>query len=149
MNRELEKKFLLEKLPDDLSKPVQIQQGYLYVEPFELRIRKMEDKYYMTYKGEGDEERVEWEKEIPSWLYEKLLTKKIWILIEKNRYKLEHNGYVYEVDEYLGELKGSYIAEIEFSSREDYDSFQIPEWLEGALDVTKDPRFKNKRLALN
>jgi CYTH domain-containing protein len=147
MDLELEKKFLLDKLPDGLGEPVLIQQGYLYVDPFELRVRKMGPKCFLTYKSLGDEERVEWEREIPDWLYEKLVMKKVGYLIEKNRYRLERDGYIFEVDEYLGELAGSYIVEVEFDSREEYDSFQVPEWLNDAVDVTHDPRFKNRSLA--
>ena len=147
MEVELEKKFLVDEKPDDLGEPVMIQQGYLYISPFELRVRKMGEYYFLTYKGEGDEERVEWEQEIPSWLYYRLLLKKVGNLITKKRYSLERDGFVYEVDEYLGEFAGSIIVEVEFKSRKDYDTFKIPEWLNEAKEVTHDPRFKNKYLA--
>jgi CYTH domain-containing protein len=127
MEVELEKKFLLDEIPGDLGEPVMIQQGYLYISPFELRVRKMGSNYFITYKGEGDEERVEWEQEIPSWLYEKLLMKKVGNLITKKRYRLERDGYVYQVDEYLGEFSGSIIVEVEFKSRKDYDAYQKPD----------------------
>ena len=149
MEVELEKKFLLDEIPDGLGDPVMIQQGYLYISPFEFRVRKMGHCCFLTYKGEGDEERVEWEQEIPSWLYDKLLLKKLGNLITKKRYRLERDWFVYEVDEYLGELTGSIIVEVEFKSRKDYDAYQKPDWLKDAKEVTHDPRYKNKYLATN
>ncbi len=147
MEFELEKKFLLEKLPDNLRNPVLVQQGYLYTEPFEFRVRRKGVQCFMTYKSVGDDERVEWEKEIPDWLYEELLTKKTGNLIVKNRYTMEKDGYIFEIDEYLNEFEGSIIAEIEFQNRKEFDMFQPPAWLGKSREVTYDPKYKNKNLA--
>ena len=144
MEFELEKKFLLERLPEGLNTPVMIQQGYLYTEPFELRVRKKGAQCFLTYKSEGDEERVEWEREIPEMIFDELLTKKVGRIIKKNRYQLERDGHLYEFDEYLDELEGLLIVEIEFQSREDYDSFHAPTW----LGKTMDPQYKNKKRAM-
>ena len=89
MEFELEKKFRLVMMPEGLGIPLLIQQGYLYTDPFELRVRKRGAQCFMTYKSAGDEERVEWEKEIPDWLFDELLTKKVGRIIKKNRYQLE------------------------------------------------------------
>jgi adenylate cyclase len=144
---ELEKKFLLEKLPDGLGDSMLVQQGYLFTDPFELRVRKKGDWCFLTYKSEGDEERVEWEKEIPERIFKELLTKKVGQVIKKNRCQLERDGHVYEFDEYLDELKGLLIVEIEFQGREDFESFHPPAWLGNVIDVTSDPQYKNKNLA--
>ena len=49
---EIERKFLIKKLPEDLSSYAfhDIEQGYLSREPV-VRIRKEDDKYYLTYKA--------------------------------------------------------------------------------------------------
>ena len=75
MEFELEKKFLLKQMPEGLGVPVLVQQGYIFTEPFELRVRKKGVNCFLTFKSEGDEERVEWEKEIPERIYNELLTK--------------------------------------------------------------------------
>ena len=147
MEFELEKKFLLERLPEGLGEPILVHQGYLYTDPFELRVRKKGAQCFMTYKSAGDEERVEWEKEIPERIYDELLTKRVGRIIIKNRYQLERDGYLYEFDEYLDELEGLIIVEIEFKGRKDFDSFQVPGWLGKVIDVTHESRYKNKNLA--
>ena len=53
MGVEIERKFLVRYLPEDLDKyPYHvIEQGYLNVRPA-IRVRREDDFYYMTYKGE-------------------------------------------------------------------------------------------------
>ncbi len=52
MGVEIERKFLVKELPDNLEKyPChQIEQAYLNVSPA-IRVRRQDDIYYMTYKG--------------------------------------------------------------------------------------------------
>jgi len=68
MGWEIERKFLIERLPGDITrtKPVNISQGYLILckNGPELRIRSMGKKYYLTIKGEGSLKRKEIETEI-------------------------------------------------------------------------------------
>ena len=63
---ELERKILLQRIPQGLEKPELIIQAYLYIEPFELRIRKKGSKCSLTYKSTGEEERMEWERRYPA-----------------------------------------------------------------------------------
>ncbi|WP_408070366.1 adenylate cyclase [Butyrivibrio sp. JL13D10] len=55
MGIEIERKYTVKHLPDDLEKyPVHIiEQGYLNVIPA-IRVRRQDDKYYMTYKRKKD-----------------------------------------------------------------------------------------------
>jgi adenylate cyclase len=147
MEFELERKYLLERLPENLGDPVLIQQGYLYTDPFEFRVRKKGALCFMTYKSAGYEERVEWEREIPDWLYDELITKRAGYLIVKNRYTVERDGHIFEIDEYLNEFDRSIIAEIEFMSRDEFDLFSPPVWLGQTREVTYDPDYKNKSFA--
>ena len=49
---EIEKKFLLRRLPEELDRyPVRhMEQGYLCTDPV-IRIRKSNDRYILTYKS--------------------------------------------------------------------------------------------------
>ena len=49
---EIERKFLVKKLPEDLKQYEcrQLEQGYLCTEPV-VRIRRSDDTYTLTYKG--------------------------------------------------------------------------------------------------
>ena len=57
---EIERKFLIDKLPDDLeSYPFhRIEQAYLCTNPV-IRIRREDDNFYLTYKGSGLMQREE------------------------------------------------------------------------------------------
>ena len=54
--------------------------------------------------------------------------------------------YEMEVDVYENEYKGLVIAEIEFKTIEEANSFIPPSWL---VDITDDEKYKNQTLALN
>ena len=59
---EIERKFLVGSLPDLTGvKYSEIKQGYFSINP-EGRVRKKDDEYYITEKGEGDmvREEKEW-----------------------------------------------------------------------------------------
>ena len=51
---EIERKYLVKTLPEHLEQyqSKKIAQGYLCTEPV-VRIRRSNDDYYLTYKGEG------------------------------------------------------------------------------------------------
>ena len=51
---EIERKFLIKQLPEDLSsyENIHITQGYLSTEPV-VRVREEGEAYVLTYKGPG------------------------------------------------------------------------------------------------
>ena len=51
---EIERKFLIKKLPENLNDYplLHIEQGYLNTVPV-IRVRKENEEYYLTYKGSG------------------------------------------------------------------------------------------------
>ena len=58
---EIERKFLIDKLPenlDDYSFHI-IEQAYLNTNPV-VRVRRSDDEYYLTYKGSGMMAREEY-----------------------------------------------------------------------------------------
>lgn len=65
-------------------------------------------------------------------------------LVTKTRYRIPHDGHIWEVDEFHGENEGLIIAEIELSDEKEIIS--LPEWL--GEEVSSDRRYCNSRLAV-
>ena len=61
------------------------------------------------------------------------------------RRRLEHDGLIWEVDEFLGDNQGLVVAEVELD-REDRP-FTKPAWV--GEEVTHDPRYYNASLVAN
>ena len=73
---EIERKFKIKSLPDlDKYEYRVIEQGYLCTDPV-MRVRKEDDKYYMTYKGRGFLEREEYNLPLNESAFLHLLPKK-------------------------------------------------------------------------
>ena len=141
-NTEIEKKFLIKKLPENLEsyKYHIIEQGYLSTEPV-IRVRRSDDEYYMTYKGKGLEVREEYNLPLNEESYENLSPKCIGHVIKKDRYIIPiENDLKIELDvfEYP---EGLVMAEVEFPSVEMANAFIAPEWF--AEEVTNDPKYHN------
>jgi CYTH domain-containing protein len=146
MGIEIEKKFLLSGTDwQQLAEPTAYRQGYLSsVKERTVRVRTINDKGFLTVKGISvGATRLEYEYEIPlddaNALLDELCEKPI---IEKNRYKINSGGFVWEVDEFFGENDGLVVAEIELESEE--QSFDKPSWV--GDEVTGDPRYFNSNL---
>ena len=93
MGVEIEKKFLVSVLPEDLSVYSfhMIEQAYLNVHPA-IRVRREDDIYYMTYKGahsqnEGEIGQVEYNMPLDKESYERLSSKAEGNVIKKKRYQ--------------------------------------------------------------
>ena len=75
MGKEIERKFKVKEIPDlkryDFKR---IEQGYLNTNPV-IRVRKEDDKYYMTYKGKGHIEREEYNLPLNKESYDHLIVK--------------------------------------------------------------------------
>jgi CYTH domain-containing protein len=149
MGTEIERKFLV----NDSSWKKNIQamrcrQGYLCLgSGTTVRVRIMAGRGYLTVKGGADGiTRKEYEYAIPAAEAEEMLdglcAKP---LIEKNRYRVEHEGMVWEVDEFFGENSGLVVAEVELE-RED-QIFSLPGWID--REVTGDSRYFNAALVRN
>lgn len=142
---EIERKFLVKELPD-LSgvKSSEIMQGYISILP-EVRVRKLDNKYYRTEKGEGMVAREEREWEITTEEAEKMLSEVKTNLIEKTRYYLPYGDYTIELDIYKGKFDGLVVCEIEFSTIEDANAFVPPTWF--GEDISEKKEYRNKILA--
>lgn len=64
--------------------------------------------------------------------------------LRKNRYPYEHEGRLYSVDVFLGHLRGLVLAETDFDTDEELDSFPAPSF--AVLDVTREEKFNGARL---
>ena len=149
--QEIERKFIVSRLPDDLdSWPHQdIDQGYLALEPggAEVRVRRRGDRYFETVKSTGDVARTELEVELTREQFETLWPGTVHRRVSKTRYEIPWDGLTIEVDVYSGDLSGLLVAEVEFESEAASERFRPPAWF--GRDVTADKRFKNRRLALD
>ncbi len=155
-NLEIEKKYLfsVEKAPFKLNvlEKHYIEQSYISTLPT-IRVRKLDDKYILTIKTKNKQNKnISVDNELETYLskeeYDSLLTKKIknTRTISKFRYYYKlTNTLTLEIDEFLGDFKGLFVAEIEFSSIEEAENFQKPSWL--GEDVTANSNFKNAVMA--
>lgn len=146
---EIERKFLVNKesLPQNLEQypHSQLEQAYVLTEPV-LRIRKKNDLYILTYKGQGLMSREEVEFPLTEDAYGKLLTKTDGNIISKTRYLLpEKENLTIELDIFSGIFDGLHIAEVEFSNEESALSYNAPDWF--GPDVTNENTFHNSTLS--
>lgn len=149
MGKEIERKFLVK---DDsfknLTQGSKYRQGYLNsMKERVVRVRTIDDKGFLTVKGiTTGATRVEYEYEIPvkdaDAMLDDLCEKP---LIEKNRYKIGFESFIWEVDEFFGENQGLIVAEIELE-RED-QHFEKPDWI--SEEVTGNPKYFNSNLIQN
>lgn len=156
-NVEIERKFLVRKkdIPFDLSKYrfEKIEQGFIYIKPA-IRIRKTDDKYYLTIKtkppkeikAKNDLARTEYEIEIPKKCYKYLLKFCLGKVIKKKRYYIPYKRWTIELDIFENELKGLVYAEVEFNSVKNAEKFKQLEWF--YKEVTGIEKYKNTQLSI-
>jgi CYTH domain-containing protein len=149
MGKEIERKFLVKDNSwRALAPGTEYRQGYLNSAKERIvRVRTIDDKGYLTIKGITlGATRVEYEYEIPvaeaEAMLDELCEKP---LIEKNRYKIDYERLIWEVDEFFGENQGLIVAEVELES-EDQD-YEKPGWI--GDEVTGDPKYFNSNLIIN
>ena len=146
---EIERKFLVKKLPEHLEQyPFQeIEQGYLNTAPV-VRVRKEGDSCYLTYKGKGLLSREEYNLPLDQSSYDHLIAKADGVILTKRRYRIpffQGREYTIELDIFSGAYKGLILAEVEFESEIEARAFTPPEWF--GRDVTFSGEFQNSRLS--
>ena len=144
---EIERKYLVKTLPDDLETyPYkEIEQGYLSTNPV-VRIRRSNEKYILTYKGSGMMVREEYNLPLTKESFEHMKPKADGIFIEKRRYLIPYNEKLtIELDIFRGELEPLILAEVEFDTEEEANSFIPPEWF--GEDVTFSTEYHNSTLS--
>ena len=144
---EIERKFLVAQLPDNLDNYNcrYIEQGYLSTKPV-VRVRRDNDDYYLTYKGSGMMAREEYNLPLTKDSYEHLIKKADGNIITKKRYEIpDGNGYTIELDIFEGLFTGTILAEVEFPTIEAANSYTAPSWF--IDDVTNDPAYHNSNMS--
>lgn len=148
-NREIERKFLVRKLPDDLAMypSTEISQGYLVStdDGLQVRLRKKHDEYSLTYKRGLGNVREEREVTLSAEQFSTLWPATAGKRLIKTRYEIPLGDRVVEIDLYGGQHEDLIVAEVEFEDEQSALNFQPPDWL--GDDVTGDPRYSNQLLA--
>ncbi|EFF67320.1 MAG: CYTH domain-containing protein [Butyrivibrio crossotus] len=144
---EIERKFLIKKLPDNLTsyKARKIEQAYLCTDPV-VRVRRDNDDYYLTYKSKGMIVREEYNLPLTKEAYGHLLAKADGNIITKTRYEIpEKDNLTIELDVFEGKFDGLLLAEVEFASEEEALGYIPPEWF--GEDVSNSTKYHNSTLS--
>ena len=152
MDQEIERKYLLRRLPDRAREApsLEIDQGYLPGTRINERIRRSRSpegtRYYRTVKYGSGIKRTEVEEETTELFFTTVWPLTRGCRIHKRRYVVETLGGTWEIDEFL-DREGLVVAEIELE-RED-QSVEPPDWLAAVIEreVTDEPAYSNHALA--
>jgi len=147
LGREIERKFLVRNDGWRAGNPTgeRLRQGYLVAEPDRsVRVRLLPDGARLTVKGASrGATRSEFEYPIPSQDARQMLDALcLEPLLEKTRYRVDHEGHTWEVDCFHGANEGLVVAEIELAAED--EAFERPAWL--GEEVTDDARYLNANL---
>lgn len=151
MGLEIERKFLVKntEFKKDSFQKKYLKQGYLNTNKERtVRIRVANQKAFITIKGKSNKSgttRFEWEKEIAITDAEQLLLLCEDSIVEKYRYFIKNDAYIFEVDEFLGENNGLILAEIELDT--EHANFNKPDWLD--KEVTGEIKYYNSYISKN
>ncbi len=146
---EIERKFLVrnEEFKRHAHAKNHIAQGYLNShQERTVRIRIKGESGFLTVKGKGNASgttRLEWETELSLSDARPLLALCEPGTIEKIRYEVRVGKHVFEVDEFLGDNHGLWLAEVEL--HDENEPFAKPDWL--GNEVTGQERYYNAYLS--
>ena len=157
---EIERKFTLKKLPENLDSYSckYIEQAYLNTSPV-VRVRKSDNSYFLTYKGSGLMSREEYNLPLDEASYKHLLSKADGNIISKKRYiipienpqfkddfiPIEQPKLIIELDVFAAPFAPLIMAEVEFTSVEMANAFIPPEWFDE--DVTMNVEYHNSNMS--
>jgi len=146
---EIERKFLIRRLPRALSKypHKNIDQGYLTIgrDRSHVRLRRKGRVYTLTFKRGSAVGREEREIRLDRAQFEILWPATSGSRLTKTRYDVPWKNSIVEIDVYHGSNEGLIVAEVEFPDEESCDDFEPPAWL--GEEVTGMGRYSNPRLA--
>lgn len=157
MAMEIERKFLLDRTPEELiaegafirrTQQV-IEQTYLALdEQQEVRVRRLVDadtaavEYTHTFKQGNGMSREEIEYSITAGIYDQLFQASGAVPLIKTRTTGEWNGFTVELDRY--DQLNLTVAEVEFDSLEDAEAFVPPDWF--GEDISSKREYSNKKV---
>ena len=146
MGLEIERRFVVDSDAwRGLAPAVQYRQGYLSVEKERtVRVRVVGEQAWLTLKGNiSDVSRHEFEYAIPLADAQTIMAAMCPMVVDKLRHRIEHGGFVWEVDEFFGDNAGLVLAEIELPDED--TPFAKPAWV--GEEVTHDGRYTNAYLS--
>ena len=154
MGIEIERKFRVvgEGWRAQASRAVRIAQGYINdmaamdsgAQKASVRVRIQGEDAYLNIKSrELGHTRQEFDYPVPVNEARELLALCVGGLIDKRRHLVQHDGLLWEVDEFLGDNAGLVVAEIELASAD--EAFDMPAW--AGREVTEEARYYNLALA--
>lgn len=146
MGMEIERKFLISRLPENLDSYDFhiIEQAYLTTDPT-IRVRMEDDRYYMTYKGSGLIAHEEYNLPLTKDAYLTLKSKADGNVISKKRHLIPYGKYTIELDVFSEPFAPLIIAEVEFPSLDEADNFIAPDWFKE--DVTTNRDYYNSNMS--
>ncbi|KRD74629.1 CYTH domain-containing protein [Lysobacter sp. Root983] len=154
MGIEIERKFLVsgDGWRDAAREIVPMAQGYLNdlaildsgAMKASVRVRIAGDAAYLNLKSrELGHTRQEFDYPIPVADARALMALCTGGTIDKRRHYVEHQGHLWEVDEFLGDNAGLVVAELELQHAD--EAYARPDWL--GREVTDAARYYNLALA--
>ena len=146
MNLEIERRFLVNESNFTLPKlKKKIKQAYLFSDTKQaLRVRMIEDDYYLTYKYKKSAiNRYEFEYLISEEDGDKLMSLSENFIIIKDRYYRKMDNHLWEIDVFYGENEGLIIAEIELE--DENENINIPDWV--GKEISNDEKYFNFNLS--
>src|SRR5438876_10201706 len=142
-HREIERKFLIKRLPDKLHRwrHYPIAQGYLAIEPAgrQVRLRKQGNTASLTFKIDRGGAREEREIKLTAKQFAALWPATAGRRLRKLRYEIPWKNLIIEIDAYRGRNAGLVVAEVEFPTRAAARKFQPPSWF--GREVTAEKRY--------
>jgi CYTH domain-containing protein len=148
-SREIERKFLIKRLPLEMlrARHFQIAQGYLADEPGgrHVRLRKKRKTAFLTFKVGRAAVREEREIRLSSKQFATLWPATAGRRLRKTRYEIPWKNLKIEIDIYHGRNHGLMVAEVEFPSHAGCRQFKPPRWF--GREITGEKRYSNVRLA--
>jgi len=156
MGIEIERKFIVNQIPSNITHGFTICQGYMLNQKNKVvRIRTIETqgkiqgkpKGFLTVKGKTIQaSRREFEYEIPFKDARQMLDlfcEKPFV--EKTRFPIEFKDFEWVIDQFSGKNQGLIVAEIELDHGN--QPFEMPPW--AGEEVTHDPRYYNSNLIIH
>lgn len=151
MRIEIERKFLIDndKVPNLGVMANKIIQGYISTpeDSKETRLRQSEEGFFLTIKSTETFKRIEHEVTLSKDQFDDLWGLTENRIIVKERFTMSQNGASIDLDFYKNELQSLIMAEVEFDTIEEADTFVVPSWF--GQEVTDDHNYDNRCLATN
>ncbi|MFZ8997016.1 MAG: CYTH domain-containing protein [Ilumatobacteraceae bacterium] len=144
---EIERRFLVDVVPEPLPRATRLVQGYLMTGPPSVRVRSADGIHTLTIKTGRGISRTEIEHPLDVVEFDALFVDTVG-RVEKRRHRIElDDGRIAELDLFDGALAGRRLVEVEFDDLATAEAFVPPAWF--GDEVTDDPRYTNASLAVD